>query len=274
MAISPLAGPRMPDEIKLKYLEKLSFPDLQNAAFVCKNWLELSCETGLWKPIFKELSQQYTCNEGEEIKSAVLRNLRQDQQLVNQIIRLFSNPQQLADIIGCPLETVERFPTMLPIECSWHVMRGLRRDCTQLFKQFPHIQLRRMKQYLFEFAPTYESPSKFYAQDLGFSLFFKMLEAPPGPFNEVGAFRAAFALQLAFHTTENLEIFLNAYASIIKRHPNLSGFFEENFSIDNTARGAITGAKLVSDRLIPQMEQYKIAVTLEDWVKCGYKPPS
>jgi hypothetical protein len=274
VAISPLAGPQMPDELKLKYFKKLKFPDLQNAALVCKNWFEVSCDSVLWNPIFKELSQQYTCNEGEEVKSAALRNLLQDQTFSSLMILLIGNKEQLADIINCPLETIERFPTMLPIERTWHVMRGLRRDCTLFIKQFPHIQVMRIKQYILE-NPGENNSSEFYEKDFGFPLFFNMLKTPPGPFQATEAFLTVTMLCIAFSSQSRLHDFLNAYADIMKPHPDLSKFFEADLFIGHRAGGqaqTVSGAIFATGQIMPNMARRGIAVTAEDWIKCGYKP--
>ena len=289
MAISPLAGPRMPDEIKLKYLEKLSFPDLQNAAFVCKNWFELSCETVLWKPIFKELSQQYTCNEGEEIKSAVLRNLHQDQKFVNQIIALIGNEEQLAEAIDCPLETVKRFPTMLPIERSWHVIRGLSCDCTKMLQKFPDLFVNQMCQYIEQnLTPAQKTRAgyheglllgiieEFYRQDRYLALFLNLVKKSLGPFDAKQAILAAIDLSIKCSQLPTSEVMLMVCGSIIKSHPNLSKFLEGDINVGNQAIGLnmIPVVQLVSEKLIPDMEARGMDVTLEDWVKCGYKPPN
>jgi hypothetical protein len=291
MAISPLAGPLMPDELKLKYFEKLKFPDLQNTALVCKNWFEVSCDTVLWKPIFKELSRQYTCNEGEDVKSAVLRNLLQDQKLSCQIIDLIGNEEQLSDIVGCPLETVKRFPTMLPIERSWHVIRGLSQDCTKMLQAFPNLHKKQLKQYLNQnltprqillaFKGTIaDAQIKFYEQDESLALFVKLLEAPLGPFDAEKAFRAAIFLYPQIRTYHAHNAQLKACAFIIKAHPDLSQFFKKNLATNEGDPEYLPVARYMSQILIPDMEDHisdledcNIVVTLEDWKKCGYTPP-
>jgi hypothetical protein len=288
MAISPLAGPLMPDELKLKYFEKLKFPDLQNAARVCKNWFEVSCDAVLWKPIFKELSKQYTCNEGEEVKSAALRNLHQAQKFVNQVIALTGNEEQLADVIDCPLETVKRFPTMLPIERSWHVIRGLSCDCTKMLQKFPDLFANQVYQYLHQnLTPEQKTPAgyhegamlrvtrEFYKQDWHLYLFLNLVKTPPGFFDVKQAFLAAINLSIKCSHPPTSEVMLMVSASIVKSHSDLSEFFKENINIGNEVIGLriVPATRFVSEIIIPNMEAKGMDVTLEDWMKCGYKPP-
>ena len=53
LPISPLVGPQIPDEIKLKYFSFLSLPEQCKTREVCKGWLALLSNNEIWKPIFK-----------------------------------------------------------------------------------------------------------------------------------------------------------------------------------------------------------------------------
>jgi hypothetical protein len=284
MAI-PSSTQHMFNEVRLQYFGELPFPDLQNTALVCQTWFKVSCDEVLWRPIFNSLSQQYTCNEGEAIKSAVLRNLHEDQKFTDQIIALIDDDLQFADVIGCPLETVQRFPQMLPIERSWHVIRSLRRNTALLIERLPYFFSERLKSHLREKMPNEDNTQEakqrcaleFHSQDACVPIFFRLLDKPLGPFDASKALSAAIKLHVCCGSSseEGMKTILKAIGAIATSHADLSLFFNGNVKF-RSRQGvfiSMSARDCISEVIIPFMEQYQVAVPLEDWKKCGYKPP-
>lgn len=281
--ISPLVSSQIPTDIKTKYLSYLTIPELCKAGEVCKEWFKLSRDKVIWTPIFTELNpyanKQFNVNEQEMIQSDVLRYLQQNQKRVDQFISLIENDEQLALFIDNSSLSLADLSKMLPIERTMHVMKGLRKDCTQFLVHLPEKHRRDMDKHLREKYPRADFSGKlfmsimmeFYERDKSLPCFIELVKDPVGPFNAEEVMSANLTLlEVAWDKV------MDVCATIVKSHQNLSSFFKTSIKVRNARRGDffVPVTTMVFRELIPEMERLGLGVSMDDWIKCGLEMPA
>ena len=282
---APFVGPRMPSELKVMFLSYLPLSEQCKARRVCKEWLHLLPDRVIWKPIYKELHpfiDRLTYKNTEVTKKTVLADLEAHQETVERILALIDDDSQLASIIGssfvflCDLKS-ER---MLPLERALHVMRGVRKNCTELFlflakrHQVDHTKCahelyqRYGHQHLLWNEGLLRSfVNEFCQKDQCLPLLQELINDPPGPFNASETLSAVLPLaQAPLHQFAAISI----CASIIKSHRDLSEFFQAKIKLESDLGDqTMLGSELAYHSLIPIMEKLGLGVNMDDWLQCG-----
>lgn len=281
--ISPLFGSKAPKDIKIQYFSSLTVSELCKSSQVCKEWFNLSREKVIWIPIFKELNhfsnREFVMKKGEDIKSEVLEDLKSNQKRADLIISLIDNNEQLASFINNTSLSLTDLKKMLPIERTMHVMRGLKKDCTQFLVhlvkkhkngfnehraaslRLPHANEQAVKQGI----------SDFYKYDKSLSCWVDLINGSFGPFDAAVVMSASLPLCL-FNPCE--EAVLPTIATIVKAHQDLSSFFKINVHLGDSfeEQKFLSMTVVVSSVLMPTMQELGLDVSWDDWIKCGYKP--
>jgi len=279
---TPLLGPRMPVELKLMYLSNLSLSELVKVGLVNKEFLVLSRSNLLWNPVLKQLNPLPAPDDPDYqntklSQTIVLADLQKHQEKVDVILSLIDTDLQLASIIGCSSIPLIQLKKMLPIERSLHVMRGLRRDCTQLFVYLakkPQLIMRNEERAKFNglnilnlndlFAPP---PAVYDREDPCLPLLLELINTPLGPFDAAVTMSAILPLARSVHAEGRV---LTICASIIKSRQDLSDFFKTDILLENGAGVQLISVKLlVREVLMPGMERYRLGVKMDDWIQCG-----